>query len=487
LCGGFQNDGAFSTALQPALKAGLATDSDVDRLSYLAAHVLSLDNDGLPLHEDSVWGRIFLQQSDQIECVKVAAAAFGAAYEAALDDGILRSPRAAWISYGTALAKLQTDMENESAGPDSLALASMLLACAEILSQHEWSSFRHFLGAVEILTKSQEGRQQRETSDALQTIKGELVRTDILVGSYAMSATPVPMHLDFQGADLGLEASSKADQAINSALLCLHRSYQFIDSAAQLRYRHPSWEEHDAVMRKGRSDALDECHAILDSLTALVPSLQAQQSSTAATRHDAEALADVYAMRAQTTATTIYLLCIHTPYQTAYDAHLGLFRNIVSDAAASARLRSKSRANAFKRFSLRPGIVTPLFIVAEKCRDPPLRALAAAMLRDQGREGPTDGRIMAAVAVRLAALETAESIPSSPGAALVASDVLEEQRLHGYGLSPVRVSPIRANGKGGRVVDVTFSRLKVPLPQGWGRVKYDGMDNWTLWTEPIEI
>ena len=131
---------------------------------------------------------------------------------------------------------------------------------------------------------------------------------------------------------------------------------------------------------------------------------------------------------------------------------------------------------------MRPGIVNSLFIVSDKCRDPPLRTLATKMLNEQSREGPTDGRIMAAIAARLAALEACVDVLSSPGAPLAACDVPEGQRIHGYG-----VSPPTSNGEGGRVVDVEFTRPDPPLLQGWGHVDYSSRDNWIFWTEPIDV
>jgi hypothetical protein len=461
---------------------GVTADSHTERLSYLAAHVLSLDNNGRPLQEDGVWGRIFLQLSNQVECVKAAAAAFGAAYESSLNNDIVQSPCSAWRYYGSALARLQSDINNKTAGPECLALASILLACVEILSQHEQNAFAHFLGAVQILTKTYQRRQGTPSADILSTIKDELVKIDILIGSYAMSQTPAFMHLESQEAADGDDAFREPELAINAAMLCLHRSYQFIGSAAQLRYVYPSWTEHDPIMRKGQSDAATQCRSVLDGLAALAMRLQAQYSSATSALRDSETLAVIYALRSQLTSTLIFILCIHSPFETRYDEHLDRFRSIVSDAAASARLRRRTKPSAFKRFSMRPGIVSPLFIVGDKCRDPPLRAVATKMLNEQGREGPTDGHIMAAIGTRLAALETSACVPSSPGATLAASDVLEEQRVHGYGVSPPRM-----NSEGRRVVDVEFTRPKVPLEQGWGHVDYSNRDSWIFWTEPIDI
>ncbi|KAH6853207.1 hypothetical protein B0I37DRAFT_333062 [Chaetomium sp. MPI-CAGE-AT-0009] len=487
LCGGYNHETRSSAPLQPALKMGVMADRHTERLSYLAAHVLSLDNNGRPLQEEGAWGRVFLQLSNQVGCVKAATAAFGAAYESLLNNAIEKSPCSAWRYYGSALARLQSDINNGTAGPESLALASIILACTEILSQQETNAFAHFLGAVQILTKTYPRGQDAPRSSAnsiLSTIKDELVKFDVLIGSYAMTQTPAVMHLEsnWQGAAAGDDVFREPEVAINTAMFCLHQSYQFFESAAKLRYMYPSWQEHDPIMCKGQSDAVTQCGSVLDGLAALVTKLQAQYSSATSTLRDSETLAEIYALRAQLTSTIIYILCADNPFQTAYDEHHDRFRSIVSDAAASARLRRRAQTSAFKRFSTRPGVISPLFIVSMKCRDPPLRALATTLLDEQRREGPTDGHIMAAIGARVAAIETSSSVPSSPGGPLVACDVLEEQRVHGYGVSPPRL-----NAKGRRVVDVEFSRPKLPLVQGWGFVDYTCMDNWTLWTETIDI
>ncbi|KAM0425841.1 hypothetical protein ACHAPT_008779 [Fusarium lateritium] len=395
---------------------------------------------------------------------------------------MVNNPRSAWQYYGSALAKLQSGFNNGTVGSESLALASMLLACVEILSQHEENAYAHFLGAVQILTKAHQHRQGTPSVEILSAIKDELVKLDLSIGSYALSQTPQVMHLECQQVTAKDDAFSEPELAINAALYCLHQSYQFIESAARLRYTYPSWKEHDPIMCKGQSDAVTQCRSVLDGLTALTTRLQAQYSSATSTPRDSETLAEIYAIRTQLTSTIIFLQCVHDPFQTGYDEHQDQFRSIVSDAAASTRLRRRTKPGVFSRFSTRPGIVGPLFIVSMKCRDPPLRALATTMLNEQGREGPTDGKILAAIGARLAALETSASAPSSPGAPLAACDILEGQRIHGYGVSPPRL-----NDEGRCVVDVLFSQPKVTLVQGWGHVDYVCLDNWVFWSEPIEI
>lgn len=482
LCGGYSHESTSASALQPALTIGVTADSHTKRLSYLAAHVLSLDDNGLPEQGDGAWGRIFLQLSNQVECVQAAAAAFGAAYEASLNNAIVESPCAAWHYYGTALTRLQSDFNNETAGPESLALASMILACVEILSQHEQNAFVHFLGAVQILTKTYQRRQAAPSADILDIIRDELFNIDVSIGSYALSQSPASMYLESQEAATGDDAFREPELAINTAMLCLHRSYRFIESAHQLRYKYPSWKAHDPVMCKAQSDAVTQCRSALDGLTALASRLQAKYSSARSTLRDSETLAEIYAIRTQLTSAMVFVMCVHDPFEMEYDKHQDRFQSIVSDAAASARLRRRSKPNAFKRFSVRPGIVGPLFIVSMKCRDPSLRAIATSMLDEQGREGPADGHILAAIGARLAAIETSASVPSSPDGPLAACDVPEGQRVHGYGVSPTRL-----NDEGRRVVDITFARPNLSLVQGWGHLDFSCLDNWVYWSEPIDI
>lgn len=481
LCGGYNHESKSSSALQPALKIGVRADSDIERLSYLAAHVLSLDNNDRPVQDD-FWGRVFLQLSNQVECVKAAAAAFGAAYESSLNNAVAKGPGSAWRYYGSALARLQSDISNEAVGPESLALASIILACVEILSQHEQNAWAHFLGAVQILTQTYQRRQGAPSADILDIIKDGVVKINILISSYALSQTPQFMYLESQEAATGEDAFSEPDLAINTAMLCLHRSFQFIESAARLRYTYPSWKEHDPVMCKAQSDAAAQCDAVLDGFAWLATRLQAQYSFATSTLRDSETLAEIYAIRTQLMLTVIFILGVHSPYETEYDKHQGRFRSIVSDAAASARLKRRTKSGAFSHFSTRPGIVSPLFIVSMKCRDPQLRALATAMLGEQSREGPADGPILAAIGTRLAALETAASAPSSPGAPLAACDVLEEHRIHGYSVPQPRL-----DGEDRRFVDVIFSRPNPPLVQGWGHVDYSCQDGWIYLSETIEI
>jgi hypothetical protein len=358
----------------------------------------------------------------------------------------------------------------------------MILSCAEIMTQHEENALNHFLGAVQIVYKTSAQADGKEPSTEISTIKDELVKVDILIGSYGLAQTPQIARFEGYG---GNEPSDHVFRephlASNAAMHCLYRSRQFIDAASKVRYVYPGWKDRDSAMCDAQSAMAAQCHTIRDGLAGLAERLQAESAAAKSSPKDDEVLADIYGLRTQITTTVIFVLCIHDPFQTAYDEQHALFQSIISDAAASSRLRRRARASALKRFSTRPGVVSPLFFVSMKCRDPSIRSLATTMLKEQGREGPSDGHIMAAIGARIAEMESPQPT-GREGESLRACDVLEGLRIHGHGVYPGRPMSV-----GRRVLDVEFSRPNPPLAQGWGTLDYTDMSNWIVWKEPVEL
>lgn len=384
--------------------------------------------------------------------------------------------------YGLALTGLRSAFATGTTNLESIALASMILACAEIMTQHEENALNHFLGAVQIVYNTSARADGRELSSEITSIKDELVKVDILIGSYGLTQTPQIARFEGYG---GNEPSDHVFRephlASNAAMHCLYRSRQFIDAASKVRYVYPGWKDHDSALCDAQLAMVAQCQTVRDGLAGLAERLQAECASMKPSPKDDEVLADIYGLRTQITTTLIFVLCIHDPFQTVYDEHYALFQSIISDAAASSRLRRRARASALKRFSTRPGVVSPLFFVSMKSRDSSIRSLAMTVLKEQGREGPCDGHIMAAIGARIAALESPQ-VTQSDGEQVQACDVLEEMRIHGHGVYPERVA-----SDGRRVLDIEFSRPNPPLAQGWGTLDYADLKNWIIWRETVEI
>lgn len=470
---------AVSAAPRRALNPGVSVDSSTGRLSHLAAHVLSLDHSGQFSTENGVWGRLFLQQSNQVECVTAAAAAFGAAYEAWFLNhdtdhfAVLRH-------YGTALSQLRAAFASKTTSLECVALASMILACAEIMTQQNENALSHFHGAVHIVQDLEAQANGKVPSAEVLTLKDELVQVDIQIGSYGLSQTPQIAHFDGYGAEEASDAFREPRLASEAALRCLYRTRQYIEVTSKVRYTYPGWKDRDSAMCEAQAAMAAQCQTVMDGLAALAEQLQSTSASASGNSpaRDDEALADLYGLRTQVATTLVFILCIHDPFETSYDDHLALFQSIIKDAAASSRLRRRAnaKAHALKRFSTRPGVISPLFFTTMKCRDPSVRSLAIAMLKEQGREGPSDGQIMAAIGAQIAALESPESMSAS------GEPKAERLRVHGHG-----VFPGGTTGVSHRVLEVEFSRPSPPLEQGWGRVDYTNLDNWVIWREPVQI
>ncbi|KAG9256934.1 uncharacterized protein F5Z01DRAFT_748510 [Emericellopsis atlantica] len=488
LCGGYDDEGRAhdaSTVLQPALRDGARIEREVERLSHLASLVMSLDRDNRPLQHDRVWGRPFLQFSHSVHCAKAAAAAFGAAYEALLKGHIPQDHPPTLNYYGSALRQLQASVDDGSATPESCAVASLMLSGVEILSQHEANSFMHFLGACQILDTKRQGSSSPTASGVLEVVEEELVLIGVAVGGYTMSQTPAFMHLEPQHTHAADDddAFSRTGSAIKASAYALHRAYNFIGRSGGPKHRYSDYAQRDPMFLRDQADVLAKLGAVCGSLETLTERLEARLSTKAESACEtAMDLAEVYALRSQVTTTLIFLLCMHSPFESAHDTHRTLFQSIISNAAASIHTKDRIKSSTFSRFTCRPGVLGPLFIVSTKCRDPSLRRLATSMLKEQGREGPADGRTMAVISARLTQLEESAEPKTGPHFPRVAADIQERYRIHGYSVDGPQL--IKDNK---RVIRVSFSMPCPPLQEGWGSVDYAKVENWSFRSEDLEL
>lgn len=456
------------------MRDGVQMDKNTNRLVHLAFHVLSLDINGQPLRYSPVWGYSFLQLCNSVSCVRTAAAAFGAAYDTSLRDS-QRDAATAWKYYGKAVQQLRSHVADETASPESLAIASITLACAESLSQHEQNAFVHLRGACQILDNVNKKSPPCTNADTLAAVTQELSNIGILIASHIVSEVPSFLQLEPQKASC---VSTEVEQGTKAAFSALRNAYRFIGAAAPRRYIHPSWTDLDPDLCRYRDEILAELRSAVSTLQTLSAHLQIESPTTTMKLAEAETLADVYSLCCQLLLPLIFISSIHSAYENYYDRFHHLFQEIVRHAAASLRLRQRFKTGVFSRFSARPGILSPLFFAAMKCRDKSLRTVAIDLMRSMGREGPADGRTMAAIATRLAEIESLDIELNRNSHD--ACDILEEQRVHGYAL---QTPPSYQLGR--QVLQIELSKPNPPLSRGWGQADYSKGENWKFWTETL--
>lgn len=87
----------------------------------------------------------------------------------------------------------------------------------------------------------------------------------------------------------------------------------------------------------------------------------------------------------------------------AFDQHLSTFQSILDECSKAAKLLSESTAGVF---SFDAEILSPLYFVASRCRDPLIRRQALHVLRRCDRqEGPWNGPMLAAIIERIICCE----------------------------------------------------------------------------------
>ena len=136
-------------------------------------------------------------------------------------------------------------------------------------------------------------------------------------------------------------------------------------------------------------------------------------------------------------STIIYASTILGPYETRWDGYAREFQEIVTGAEMildnrrrkQPRGLTSSSTSAFT-FTPSPGIIQPLYLTVLKYRHPRWRRRALELLRQLDKEGPWDGRLMAAVAQRAVELEESELVRAkSPSIGVERGDGSEDDTM----------------------------------------------------------
>lgn len=482
LCEGYAHRQWQSKAtVQPVLGTGFPLDPQAGRLYFLATNVLSPSDMGELLNSrDSTRRSTLLQLAESVRCVKIAAIAFGAAYECFLSH---QDPQCRLISlshYGHALRQIRHDFETQGTGRNALALASFILACVEILNQHQDNALKHFLGACRLLEYAMQTSSSYHL-DFLDSIKDDLLASDVLISSYTMSQTPAFVQGIAERSAPQPDDFNKPEIAIQTCMHTLHRAYRFVGKASHYKYCPSNVVDNTAELAQQWSETIHDLRQISQHLGTLLEALQPARVSQTKGTPEGRQVAELHALRTQLTSALIFISSIRNPFEVAYDEYMDLFRDIITHASAAKRFLQSRESNVFHRFVARPGVLGPLSLVAMKCRDPSVRRMSLALLRQSGREGPLDGHTMAAIGKRLADIEEGgrRTTDVSP---LEAKHIAEQRRVHGYAVE----GPIEVEGER-RFIPVRFVRPNPPFLHGWRHVDYTDAKNHLFWYERVEI
>ena len=407
-----------------ALLDGFRKSPVQDRLARIGCSVL---RDGL--HDQfevsrAVFDCLLPQLSYALPSVHAAAAALGAVCEmqtAALTnfDGKTLLVRA---QYSAAIREVQHELCNRPYGAVPILVACVLLACADVLLRRPIFALMHLQGALGLLEERNaismpaSGSGPPSPGDVSQVITSvidpapleeaddeitALFRTlDVQTSSYADGRQPgmriaqVRTSRDTVSSPVSLQRSSRELIAI------IHACYCFTSQASHCKYLPQKLVPVDLFFEQGQHiGALKLWLRRLthDILPNLKPSNNHQSAETARYTH-------CLVLRNLCISTIIHASTILHPYETAWDTHAHNFQDIVTGAELIHDYRQRQQdgslpsSTAAFTFSPSPGIIQPLYLTVVKYRHPIWRRRALEVLRHSGKEGPWDGKLMAAAA-----------------------------------------------------------------------------------------
>lgn len=276
-----------------------------------------------------------------------------------------------------------------------------------------------------------------------------------------------------------LPPSSSGVQNMNETELHLvrliHSSYHFTAHASQYKYLSRASIPADLV--------LEQCRHIA-RLTLWLDSINRDfLPNHPDPRHklSPDAYCHALVLRSQCLSTLVHLSSVLSAHESSYDLHGTRFQHIIRDAAI-VLTRASGASSQLPQIRPCPGIIQPLFFTAIKYRHGNWRRQAIELLRRAGREGPFDGKVLAAAASRLVEIEESPPRPSNAGD-VSPEQVAEVDRVHGCGMD----AEAKDDDEPVRSITVMFSRCRNVEEMLSGKESWDHGSNWNMWDEVLEL
>lgn len=478
--------------LYVAMSNGSGKQLEQERLARLGCSILAQDTYRDLGSGTSIWNRLLPQLSNAIPSVKAAAAALGAIYESTMLKcaSCSISKRRAAGFYGNAIHHVQRDVLSQLHGPVPLLLSCALLAFVELLRRRQFNALIHLQGALRLLrSRDQLLIQARPNDSAGATAFDATDATDVASTGLEDNLTLMFMTLDIQKASYALgqppELSVSPQEPLQpkpsnipdtrtaelQLVRLIHSCYHFTSQASHCKYLPRATIPPDLVFEQGRHIA--KLSLWLNTLNQVI--LTSHDPSTDTYHH-------ALVLRSQCLSTLVYLSTILSPHECSYDVHAPHFQRVIQDAA-TVLAQDSVLSSPLRQFRPCPGIVQPLFFTAIKYRHSHWRRQAIEQLRRSGREGPFDGKLLAALASRVVEIEEYGCRDHFMPNGILPEHVEEKQRVHGCGVD----AEARDDDQPLLSVLVTLSRCEDVERMLFGPKSWDHASNWSIWNEGVEV
>lgn len=281
--------------------------------------------------------------------------------------------------YGAAVEHLSGELTGATSDSSSLLLSIMLLTAVELLQRRRRNGLQHSMGALSLIIA-------RGTLSSSCDIDHLVRNFDLQCPLYSEGTRP-PINGSSTVGQFDGEISSLLEIE-RYCLKTLHGIHAFIAKA-----------HHETVTDQAMSPLDGDVFGLLQASSNATHILQTCLDSNM--KHPGRPIAlillNLFLM------TSLQLKQLYTTNETSWDAYATDFTTILQNAAEIRRLNA-AHSNG-RSFTLQPGLIAPLQLVAFKCRIRVSRHRAIAMLQTASCEGPFIGPQIAAMATRCAQIE----------------------------------------------------------------------------------
>ncbi|KAL6231530.1 hypothetical protein BDW75DRAFT_219908 [Aspergillus navahoensis] len=407
-------------------------DNSCEDARYMQFFIESISQGTNPTHGDTAssdWRPLMIQAMHREPAVRQCVVALSALIQERVAHGSLgthgfhglpRSPRYVFAlkKYGRALSSLQRlveDSRGDLAAVEAALLCGIVCIWFEILMRDFLAGLSHLercLGIVLSPKRSGEGNINPEIRRAY--IQMDMQAT-LYIGMRAPAATiskPPPLPYIF-------------DTLHDAETALMHEHAQILHFVRRTAKRYSNHEPGYVPMEViARTHTFRHRLAIWKSAFTYSYSCQKALGSSPPVSAGASLLLIQYYVALITASTCLYA------EETLYDRFLGQFRRIIALAKVCAEHHgtSSSSRSSLIGVPVSMGVIYPLYFVATKCRDSPIREEAVDLLsRTPYPDSVWEGRILAVVAQRAKEVEESGLEDDQP--------VPEFKRIHVLGLA----------------------------------------------------
>lgn len=393
------------------------------------------------------WTSLVLRASHYEPAVMHALVSFGSLYEGCCRKEMFHTPNSAdqpcfqyaLRQYNTAITLLHARLSENSSGSAGAALLSCIIfGSFELLQGNGNVALLHLesgLGILQGVANGTSGDAPRSKEDVIQASEMEDVivplfaRLDLQASSY-VSQRPTQLQIPSRKP----RVFSNTEQARHELTPILSTVYRFLATEAQ-PHKYCRAAGIPAEVKEQRSRLIADLDQWREPFDVLL--------SNASVSLTYSKLVGAIILKIQHRTAAILLEVCLSAAEESYDALESSFLEIVllcetitlspssntgrpscfSTTPSSSSYSPPPRRN-HPAFAIEMGIIHPLYLTAQKCRNPHIRRRAVGLLSSTGREGIWDGPFRARIAQRLIELE------ESGARAMPGGKMPESARIH---------------------------------------------------------